>query len=760
MKKQLISVVITSLSVFVLQADMTTASLQEAINSAASGATVYLDDDVDLTDTLTVDKDITLSSREGASVKILRNASLSNRSAVTLSSSDADLTLKNLIIDGNSEDGRITASFINIPAGRLTLDSGCSLCNADCSSAGGISIGASGELVMNDGAEIRSFKNSNYGTAVLLGVSGGKFTMNGGIITDCESTSTQGVAAGYGGAVYLLGGTFDMKGGVICGNRSAYNTAGIVLWSGNMSVSGSASITNNVGVANDVFVKSGVGFYLKGGEYAGRFSVYVTEEPQAGTHVPMVWAEGLVSGAGNVCAQGYEDYVADGYTKYENGWMFWRKRIARVGERFVTGVENEAFAKCHDGESVTMLVDRELTTKRTIANKVIVQGEGDGVVLSRGHSDSMFEVVEGGELTFRNIKIDGNKDGFPSVASSLVKVKNGGCCTLGEGTTLRNAHVATCAAAVSVTGLGSLLKLDKGAVICDCETASGDTYGSAVSVESNGTMEMTGGRISGCESSYSGSAGGYVWGGAVYVWNGTLRMTGGCITGNSDERAVGGVTVYSGNIEFGGDAVVEGNPGAYPDVYLNDGKGYASFVGDFRGRVGISSGTGTAGSTIAVARGADNATGAWCFFSTRTSVNLVGTLDAQGNVFWCEASGKIGPWQFVTAEDASVCMSTGIDLDNANPVFSLPYDVSGCACGVVSDVPIRFDVDARIAAGTYPVPLFTTTTDARLGAGWNFQVPSEAGEGFRWKVRSSVKDGEVVYYLDRRKLSGLSVIVR
>ena len=107
--------------------------------------------------------------------------------------------------------------------------------------ASGVNITNGGTFNMTGGT-ITGNKGSNGGAVFM---DGGKFNMNGGIITGNTAEDT-------GGGIQLLKGTFILSGGYIDNNRAS-NGSGIYMVDGSFSMGGSAVINKN----NDVFLSSG-----------------------------------------------------------------------------------------------------------------------------------------------------------------------------------------------------------------------------------------------------------------------------------------------------------------------------------------------------------------------------------------------------------------------------------------------------------------------------------------------------------------------
>ncbi|MDR1470569.1 MAG: hypothetical protein LBT00_14910 [Spirochaetaceae bacterium] len=120
---------------------------------------------------------------------------------VTMKTTDVELTLKNIIFKGVSNN---IAPLIKVESG--------------------------GELIMGNGACLTGNYNRAYGGGVLV-KGGGTFIMNDGIISDNESFQGNG----GGGGVYVdrdvdndpINGTFTMNGGTISGNIATDRGGGV-----------------------------------------------------------------------------------------------------------------------------------------------------------------------------------------------------------------------------------------------------------------------------------------------------------------------------------------------------------------------------------------------------------------------------------------------------------------------------------------------------------------------------------------------------
>lgn len=265
-------------------------SLDAAVRNVYDGGTVQLLEDVTLEETLVITKTMTITSAEEDSVKTITGT---NGHGYLLCVADADkptLTLKNIVVDGGSENA-VTATraliavggkyegqqggsttgqgSVEIPVtvakyqpGKLVLEN-CVLQNNNNTTengAGGAVCLISGEVTMNEGTIIQNCK-ADQGGAVAMANAGTKesntFTMNGGVMQNNQAVKTAEYGYG-GGAVYMAKGNFTMNGGEIKNNAT-------VLCGGAFYMEhGSASFTMTNGTISGNSAKYGGGIYANG----------------------------------------------------------------------------------------------------------------------------------------------------------------------------------------------------------------------------------------------------------------------------------------------------------------------------------------------------------------------------------------------------------------------------------------------------------------------------------------------------------------
>lgn len=778
-----------------LQAATTFDGLRRELDEAADGATVYVENDIFYTGALAPNlaKRITLASPPGQTNVLLRAPNYASGAFLILTDAAADVTLTNLAVDGNKSAGTQSDRFIDIQAGRLTLDAGTELRNVQQRPEGSIRVLDPGELVMNDGAVLRGFVNAQWGTCVLVGSVGasarsGRFTMNGGLITGCASTYTgSGDAGSYGGAVYTWSGIFDMRGGLITGNTARNACAGVAAYKGHFILSGTASVTNNAGdTVNDISYwgdGGATGYLYIAGPWTGAATVYAPRIVDESSEKDRLWAcfvaphEGFtpgrddMPGLGNLSVQDYPDFVANGYVRsvYTDAALalsnrqlsvHFKPRTARLGNRLSVASPTELMDQLADGEEVEICHDFDLPRPLVVSNNwtLTLRSDTNGPwTVSRPANSQWTPLarVTNATLRLENIVFDGRRDDADAkpLLVPMLKIQAGGNVTLGNGAVLQNGMQGEQCPAAFVFGSGSRLAMEPGSVVRNFSTTNADSYATAFRIGGFGDKDadpkpvftMTGGTISNCVSGTKGTAsGGY--GGAVYVQNAVFDFRGGTISGNAaPSGGCAGVMVWRGaTVQIGGTATVTDNPGVCPDLYRCDG-GTVRMTGAFRGRVGVSSGNQAFDGCLDIACG-EGATGAWNFFSAKTDPYglYVGYMWKDNRVVYLRsADGWLDGVGLVCAyEDFTHFTPTAIDVDAE--ADALPHVFGGRAVAAGGMLDVTFDEAAAREAGRTNVMLLAAREGEVLTGTWRFTVP-RAARGV-WKVKPVRAEQGIVAY--------------
>ena len=771
-----------------LQAATTFDELRLELEEAADGATVYVENDISYTGVLAPNlaKRITLASPPGQTNVLLRASDYASGAFLRLTDAAANVTLTNLVVDGNKSAGTQSDRFIDIQAGRLTLDAGTELRDVQQQPAGSIRVLDPGELVMNDGAVLRGFVNARWGTCVLVGerARSGRFTMNGGLITGCASTFTGSEPAGaYGGAVYTWGGIFDMRGGLITGNTALNACAGVAAYQGHFILSGTASVTNNAGeTVNDIsyWGNGGANGYLYiAGPWTGAATVYaprIVEPDQrwacfVAPHEGFTPGDDDMPGLGNLSVQDYPNFVANGYGRevYTDARLvlsnrqlnvYFKPRIARLGNRLSVASPTELMDQLADGDEVEICQDFDLPRTLVVSNNwtLTLRSDTNGpwtVTHSANSRWTPLARVKNATLRLENIVFDGrwnDADAKPLLATML-EIQAGGNVTLGNGAVLQNGMQGEKHPAACVSGSGSRLAMEPGSVVRNFSTPNANSFATAFRIgertdadsDPKPVFTMTGGTISNCVSGTEGTAAeGY--GGAVYVQNAVFDFRGGTISGNAaPSGGCAGVMVYYGaTVQIGGTATVTNNPGVCPDLYRCD-YGTVRMAGAFRGRVGVSSGNQAFDGCLDIACD-EGATGAWNFFSAKTDPygRFIGYMRNDNRVVYLgSADGWLDGVGLVCAyEDFAHFTPTAIDVDAE--ADALPHVFGGKAVAAGGRLNVTFDEAAAREAGRTNVMLLAASEGEVLTGTWHFTVP-RAARGV-WKVKPVLTEQGIVAY--------------
>ena len=772
-------VVLTAMFTHVAPA-MTMSELQSAVDAASAGDTVYLTSDIEFAAPLTVAKKITIASVDGEEKFVLYPASdYTKGTFMSLDSEDADVMFSNLIFDGQRGTTNCnTRELFVLSAGKLTLGAGAVIRNRYCPSYPAVQVTSKGHFVMEEGSEIRGIVSDNYGVAVKTGAAGnsaadGKFTMNGGIITECAGHHKNVGAMTWDGVVYLYGGTFYAHGGTICGNTSDYSTAGVCLYYGPMYVSGNFTATNNVGgKANDVCLCRDAGdnnVIMIDGDYTGHMTVagYLTsdlsEMPEEGARPRYIYtSQQSVSrlGCENIVSEVDPSFALDlSSAQIVGGWYpKWRRIAAKIVGKTNTFSYQDAYNKAISGDTIMLCQDIGYA-KHTWMDKdlTFTSDEGGPYVIRKAGAGYAFAIATNATVTFRNVILDGN-DLLGKYNRGIVEAHRDGTIVLDAGTVIRHCVCPKSASAVLVYSQpGARLVIKDGVMITECSSEESG-YGSVISI-GNGEVspsdistnppkiEMQGGVITGCSCTGT-SLPGAGYSGMVYIWSplSTFEMSGGAITGNVGVCT--GVVCYQGKVKFSGDAVVEGGEGAYRGVYAcSANKIY--FSGDFRGRVDVANGSSASLDDQATGKGFKvlpedaSATGAWCFRASRSSAELVGANE-NGSIVWAEPIGSVAGVKAAKTDDLQLLIPISFDMNVGSADYArLPVVLTGAATALGAEVALTFDKDMRKHMPAWSQSLFVAGAEESLSGNWMFALPEGAEKN--WAVATTGEACSLTY---------------
>ena len=212
--------------------------LKQAVSGEATD--IVVTQDIELTERLTVAAGITIRSQEGSVFTLKRSESFTPASDNTdyrfKLDDGADLTFRNIILDGNKEAGQAKNGFFRVSStnAKLTLGQGATIQNCSAINGGSAISLVRGSVVMEQGSAIKDCTNTSKGGAIYIyrepqgswDKDAATLTMKGATISGCSVADTYGRATG--GAIYAYGRvTMDIQGSTISGNTATGNGGAI-----------------------------------------------------------------------------------------------------------------------------------------------------------------------------------------------------------------------------------------------------------------------------------------------------------------------------------------------------------------------------------------------------------------------------------------------------------------------------------------------------------------------------------------------------
>ena len=320
-------------------------TLEEAVAAANAGDTVTLINDVALTSSISLSKDLKLD---------LNGHTVTTNSVFFNIYSNYELTIKDSV-GGGAVDAKDKVVYVS--AGKFILEGGALSAHGSGSYTYGVQVGSSGSFEMNGGSiTIPASSTSTYnycvnnnGVAVInggvltaeasggnyaVGNSGGTLTLAGGSVT--AKAYPAGFKSPY--ALYIISGTAYVKGGYVkaIGDSATYSAGYLIDGSGNVSVTGG---------------------YFGGSCYYGISSSYVAEGYEVVT---------LTNNEAN---------ATDAAAKAA-GYKFKAKAgpVAQIGSAKYETLE-AAVAAAQSGDTVELLKDVDLSSHaRGAADDIILNG--------------------------------------------------------------------------------------------------------------------------------------------------------------------------------------------------------------------------------------------------------------------------------------------------------------------------------------------------------------------------------------------------
>ena len=230
----------------VCTAGATLPDLQAKIDAAADNATITLDSDTTITETLVITGKTLTLDLNGCVLRMRGTGSVlevSDRATLTIQDSSA--AKSGTITGGNAGDGGGVYIGDNSSEGHLVMTGGTITgCATNHGRGGGVFV-FKGSFTMSGTARITNC-TADWGGGVVVHTRSSTFTMNGGEISDCKASNT-------GGGVCLVGGAgFEMTGGIIrdCTAYGRPESSAIDIQPGTMKAHG-GTVEGNVWVVNE-----------------------------------------------------------------------------------------------------------------------------------------------------------------------------------------------------------------------------------------------------------------------------------------------------------------------------------------------------------------------------------------------------------------------------------------------------------------------------------------------------------------------------
>ncbi|MBQ9495450.1 MAG: hypothetical protein IJR50_07425, partial [Treponema sp.] len=475
-------------------------------------------------------------------------------SNVVLDVTNLPVNVKDVIINGNGKTG-IAITSATVTAENVTITD-----TSTSPGSFGITVKDSGQFVMKTDCKI---EKQTIGVKVV----GSSFTMEGGAITGCGSSSNGS------GVKVEQSGTFTMTGGAISGNMSTSDGAGVYVDNSTFIMTG-GTINNNTATGNS----NGGGVYLE-----NRATMFMSGKAAIGIKT---------AGAndGNEAKNGAGVYVTDstlyvGYVREEGNAVPDSSSNCGILGNVAAGAGGGVYVANNGIMYITG--GNVISSNKADAPTTSSMNNGGGVYVESG---CFMHITDGAIIGQNTATGDGGgvyAEGFVTIQNCNIsnnQAEKGGGMYLANGSviyTMSNGYIVDNIARAG----GGGIYLEAGNFIMSSGEIKGnkaETAGGGVYVDA-GTFTMSGGIIgeeastaatSSAKSNYAQGAGG-----GVYVF-GNLTMSGGKIAYNYAGEG-GGVYVGGGqgcSFEMSGNASVCYNGsstnggGVYLDA-LNNGEG-------------------------------------------------------------------------------------------------------------------------------------------------------------------------------------------
>ena len=585
--------------------------LKQAVSDKATD--IVVTQDIELTERLTVAAGITIRSQEGSVFTLKRSASFTPASDNTdyrfKLDDGADLTFRNIILDGNKEAGQAKNGFFRVSntKAKLTLGQGATIQNCSAINGGSAISLVLGSVVMEQGSAIKDCTNTSKGGAIYIyrepqgswDKDAATLTMKGATISGCSVADTYGRATG--GAIYAYGrvtmdiqdstienNTANGNGGAIYGETSK-NSGDVTLNLSGTTITGntSAALGGGVYFNGTTFTVSGVTDITGNTGKASSNNVYLTAKKTVDASVLAEGSKIGISGANipSTMVTGYDDDSETGYFTADRTDT--KLKATTTGGLELVGKEDHTHCICgrtdcqetgtghgkitckgvssldmiKNGGSYYLLNDVTLTKTWKAPSGVTLCLNGHAIHAAWKTAAINLEDSWGFRFDLTDCgtdgKITGNINAWDSVdeasgviigARATFNFYNGSICDLSLDAYQNN----LLAGAVEVNGTfnmyGGSIKDNQGDAL---QPTSTKPYTGGVLVNSTGVFNLYGGEISGNYSSNKEATWAVAYnGGAVNVNGGKFYMYGGVIKNNTagtSKSLSNGGAVYVGS---------------------------------------------------------------------------------------------------------------------------------------------------------------------------------------------------------------------
>ena len=577
--------------------------LKQAVSGEATD--IVVTNDIELTERLTVAAGITIRSQEGSVFTLKRSESFTPASDNTdyrfKLDYGADLTFRNIILDGNKEAGQAKNGFFRVSStnAKLTLGRDATIQNCSAINGGSAISLVLGSVVMEQGSAIKDCTNTSKGGAIYIyrepqgswDKDAATLTMKGATISGCSVADTYGRATG--GAIYAYGRvTMDIQDSTIQNNTATGNGGAIY---GETSKNSGDIVLNLSGttITGNTSQQLGGGVYFAGTTFTVSGVTNITGNTGKGSSNNVYLAAGkTVSGSGleagskvgisgaNIPSTLVTGYADDSETGYFTADRTDTKLKATNGALELVGKDDHTHCICGRTDCQETGTGHRKITCKGVSSLDLIKDSGSyyllndvtltktwkpngGTLCLNGHAihaawKTAAIELENTYITFNltdcgtdgkvtgNITASGSVDEASGViigAKATFNLYNGSICD----NTLYSYQTGLKAGAVEANGTfnmyGGSIKNNQGTGWVGADS----NYIGGVLVNSTGKFNLYDGEISGNRSAHDNRSSGTFNGGAVYVNGGKFTMTGGVIKNN---RAGGGNVLGDGGAVY------------------------------------------------------------------------------------------------------------------------------------------------------------------------------------------------------------------